>query len=215
MGRLLGRQGVTTTIGYCTPFYCNAYNALVVNGAITHRIKDSVMNYRYDGVGFFDVKEHPVAGETVRLNDLEHKLLRPTFDDPRVYFALVCGARWCPPIRPEAYCGRCLNLQLDDQAALFCNDPKSVAYDASLDAVVLNPIVKWYADDWKARGVLPWLADRVDDIPLRAALRRAAEGKTAVEYADYDWALTARSATPAVAGDSKAANFGSGTIPNP
>lgn len=196
-------------------FYCNAYNALVINGVIIHRIKDSVMSYKHAGVGFFDAKEHLVAGKTVSLNDLEHKIIRPTFDDPRVHFSLVCGARGCPPIRPEAYCGRCLNLQLDDQASQFCNNPKSVAYDAPRGAVVLNPIVKWYADDWKAPGgVLPWLAGRVDDAALRDALRRAAEGKAAVAYSDYDWALNSRDASPATAGEAKPANFGSGTVPN-
>ncbi len=34
---------------------CNAYNAFVINGVITHKIRDSVMNHRVDGKEFFDL----------------------------------------------------------------------------------------------------------------------------------------------------------------
>lgn len=196
-------------------FYCNAYNALVVNGVIAHRIKDSVMSYRHDGLGFFDVKEHVVAGKTMSLNDLEHKLIRPTFKDPRVHVALVCAARGCPPIRPEAYVGRSLGLQLQDQSLLFSNSPRYVAYDIERDAIVLSPILKWYAEDWREHGgVLPWLADRVENTTVQAALRRKALAPTGVEYAEYDWSLNSRQMPGAARADSPKANFGSGTIPN-
>ena len=37
---------------------CNAYNAFVMNGVITHGIRDSVMRYQHDGKEFFDLAEH-------------------------------------------------------------------------------------------------------------------------------------------------------------
>lgn len=203
------------TKGEQLAFYCNAYNALVANGVVTHRVRDSVIMFRHEGLGFFDAKEHIVAGKTMSLNDLEHKLIRPTFGDPRVHFALVCAARGCPPLRPEAYCGRCLDIQLDDQTARFCNDPKSVSFDAARGTVTLSPILKWYAEDWQARGgVLPWLAERTDDPAVRDALRRASVGLVPVEYSEYDWALNARSNGAPQSGAPKGAGFGSGTVPN-
>ncbi len=196
-------------------FYCNAYNALVVNGVITHRIKDSVMNYRHDEVGFFDVKEHLVAGKTMSLNDLEHKLIRPTFKDPRVHVALVCAARGCPQIRPEAYVGRSLGLQLQDQSLLFSNSPKYVAFDSERDTVVLSPILNWYAEDWRENGnVFSWLADQVENPTVQTDLRRRVHLPTGVEYAEYDWSLNSRQMPGATREDSPKANFGSGTIPN-
>ena len=61
---------------------CNAYNAFVVNGVISHKIYDSV-----DGRGFFDLKEHVFAGQTISLNDLEQEMIRPTFKEPRIHVA--------------------------------------------------------------------------------------------------------------------------------
>lgn len=196
-------------------FYLNAYNALVVNGVVTHRVAGSVMSYRHDEGGFFDLKEHIVAGKTMSLNDLEHKLIRPTFKDPRVHVALVCAARGCPPIRPEAYVGRSVDAQLQDQSLLFSNSVKYVAFDAERDAVVLSPILKWYAEDWREHGgVFGWLADRVENRAAQSALRRKARHPTGVEYAEYDWSLNSRSRPGAARGNSPKAGFGSGTIPN-
>ncbi|MCR4295249.1 MAG: DUF547 domain-containing protein, partial [Elusimicrobia bacterium] len=60
-----------------------------------------------------------VFGRTVTLNQVEHEMIRPVFNEPRVHFALVCAAKGCPPLRSEAYDGSRLDAQLDDQARLF------------------------------------------------------------------------------------------------
>ena len=58
-------------------FYCNAYNAFVINGVLVHKIDGSVLDYKSkDGTGFFDLPEHILAGETISLNFLEHKIIR-------------------------------------------------------------------------------------------------------------------------------------------
>ncbi|MHB1556994.1 MAG: DUF547 domain-containing protein [Isosphaeraceae bacterium] len=170
-------------------FYCNAYNALVIQGVIVHKIANSVLDDKIDGAGFFDREEYIVAGRTMSLNQLETEL-RSRFHDPRLHMALVCGARGCPSLRPEAYIGPRLEVQLDDQVRLFCNDRRHVAQDSTRGVVLLNSILKWYASDWeKAGGPLQWVAARVDDPALRDALLRAERGDLAVEFRDYDWSL--------------------------
>ena len=64
---------------------CNAYNAFVINGVVTHRIYDSVNGFEVNGVGFFDIKEHIYANKTISLNDLEHGMIRPAFGEPRIH----------------------------------------------------------------------------------------------------------------------------------
>ena len=49
---------------------CNAYNAFVVNGVITHKVDKSVLDFDADGTGFFDLKEHILSGKTISLNHL-------------------------------------------------------------------------------------------------------------------------------------------------
>ncbi|MBI2425674.1 MAG: DUF547 domain-containing protein [Candidatus Hydrogenedentes bacterium] len=194
---------------------CNAYNAFVVDGVITQKVTGSVMDEAaaVDGTGFFDQKRHIFGGETMSLNHLEHQVIREDFDEPRIHVALVCAAKSCPAIRPEAFVGERLDAQLADQARLFANSPRYVAYDPEKQAVLLSPILDWYGEDWENHGgVLPWLAERVEDAALREAIARVAKGELKVAYSEYDWALNSQ-ATRGTGGARKV-EFGSGSIPN-
>lgn len=196
---------------------CNAYNAYVINGVITHKIHDSVMNYRLDGKEFFEIEEHIFCGQTVSLNHMEHEMIRRRFHEPRVHVALVCAAKSCPAIRPEAYAGPQLAMQLEDQSVRFANSPKYVAYDAAHSTLQLSPLLNWYGEDWEhVGGYLPWLAARVKDPTLKQAVERAALGELQVAFFDYDWSLNSQTSSESAAAknSSKKAEFGSGSIPN-
>ena len=193
--------------------YCNAYNAFVINGVITHAVSDSVMKYRRGIRGFFGIKEHILAGETMSLNHLEHKLIRPVFQEPRVHMALVCAAKSCPPLRPEAYSAQNVRVQLEDQARLFANDPQHVAYDESTGKLHLSAILEWYGDDFDVvGGYLPFLAERVEDPKLKTALKGAIAGDIEVSFNDYDWSLNTQGADESPTGGG--GEFGSGSVPN-
>ncbi|MCG8653263.1 MAG: DUF547 domain-containing protein [Pirellulales bacterium] len=197
---------------------CNAYNAFVINGVISHKITDSVQSFQIDGVGFFDLKEHIFAGKTMSLNELEHKFIRPTFKDPRVHVALVCAARSCPGLRSEAYVGQHLHQQLEDQSDQFANNRKYVRFLADANELKLSPILSWYGDDWNQRypngSYLQWIAKFAQDPAVKQALAGAIDGRVKVTFAHYDWALNSQ-ATPGERSDSggHSGGFGSGTIP--
>ena len=93
---------------------CNAYNAFVINGVVSHKINDKVTNFSIGDTGFSGLKEHILAGDTVSLDYIEHTMIRPVFREPRIHVALVCAARSCPAIRPEAYVGSRVLEQLED-----------------------------------------------------------------------------------------------------
>ena len=195
----------------------NAYNAFVMNGVITHKIRDSVMNYKLDGKKFFDVEEHIFCGQTVSLNHIEHEIIRKRFGEPRVHVALVCAARGCPVIRPEAYIGKRLAQQLEDQSIQFANNPKYVVYDAGANTLRVSALLDWYGGDWDSvGGYLPWLAARVKDPTLKEAVERAARGEIKVAFLNYDWSLNTQDSGEATATSvpKAKADFGSGTIPN-
>jgi len=198
--------------------YCNAYNAFVINGVITHKINGSVMDYQLDGKSFFDIEEHIFCGKTISLNHLEHGLVRKRFQEPRIHVALVCAAKSCPAIRPEAYVGERLAIQLEDQSVQFANNPKYVVFDAKDGTLRLSQILNWYAPDWDhAGGYLPWLSQRVKDPSLKAAIERAARGEVRVTFFDYDWSLNSQGRTSLQKEKSSkkpSANFGSGSVPN-
>ena len=194
-------------------FLCNAYNAFVINGVLVHKIDSGVLDYKSaQGQGFFDVAEHILAGKTVDLNTLEHKLIRPVYQEPRVHMALVCAAKSCPTIRPEAFFGDRLDKQLEDQAHAFASNQIYVRYNAKEKNVNLSPILKWYGDDFGGpSGVLDFLLLRVDAKETSEGLKAAREGQVEIVYNEYDWSLNTQGHTSA----SKAnTSFGSGSIPN-
>ncbi|NOZ40194.1 MAG: DUF547 domain-containing protein [Planctomycetes bacterium] len=204
-------------------FLCNAYNAFVINGVLVHKIDSSVLDYKNpQDKGFFDVPEHILAGKTVDLNTLEHKMIRAVYQEPRVHMALVCAAKSCPTIRPEAFVGERLDAQLEDQTRAFANNQAYVRYETNGDdatgndtkeeKLYLSPILKWYAEDFGGpRGVLDFLLSRVKSPKTSAGLLAAREGKIKVVYNEYDWSLN----TQGKAAASKTnTSFGSGSIPN-
>jgi hypothetical protein len=102
-------------------FWINLYNALIVDAVITLGVKQSVQAVK----GFFWRAAYTIGGQRFSAHDIEHGILRanaahpaipgPHFAsgdprrrhslvqlDPRVHFALVCGARSCPPIAPSS-----------------------------------------------------------------------------------------------------------------
>lgn len=163
---------------------------------------------------FFKLKEHVFANKTVSLDELEQEMIRPVFNEPRIHVALVCAARSCPAIRPEAYFGDRIQQQLQDQAQLFATDPRYVAIDDKTGAVNLSPILKWYATDWDAQGgYLAWLGKLVSDADVRAKLAAAEQDESLVKFNSYDWTLNARSGS-AGGTSTSGGGFGSGSVPN-
>jgi Protein of unknown function, DUF547 len=196
---------------------CNAYNAYVMNGVITHKIRDTVMTYRHTGKEFFDVEEHIFCGQTRSLNQIEHELIRKRYKEPRIHVALVCAAKSCPSIRAEAFIGKRLSVQLEDQSVQFANNLKYVEFDAADSTLRLSPLLDWYGADWEhLGGYLPWLAERVKDPTLKEAVERAASKELQVAFFDYDWTLNSQtpSNTTAVGAPKKKLEFGSGSVPN-
>ena len=181
---------------------------------ITHHIGDSVMNFQQDGLEFFDVKEHILAGRTMSLNHIEHELIRKLFEEPRIHVALVCAARSCPAIRAEAYTGPRLDAQLADQSYLFVNDRRYVAVDAATGELLLSPILNWYGKDWKGEGgYLQWILERTADQEVRAALETSLTQEPQIRWNEYDWSLNSQS-EPGASIRTQPSAFGSGSVPN-
>lgn len=244
------------TRGEQLALHCNAYNALVINGVIKHKIhlnEQNVLEYAPKDVAanverldkeiemlkrtpnsdplaiaelmqkadslrtqtqFFNIQEHVFANQTISLDHLEHKIIRPVFQEPRIHVALVCAAKSCPAIRGEAYLGDRLELQLEDQAKQFANNPTYVDYDPVADIVRLSPIVNWYSEDWNASGgYLKWLSERVSSEAAREKLLAADAQKIKVAFNSYDWSLNSQSGSGSK-GSSKSGGFGSGSVPN-
>ncbi|GAB3732983.1 DUF547 domain-containing protein [Hymenobacter agri] len=163
-------------------FYLNAYNVLVISEVVAHYPTESVQKIP----GFFDKNLVTVAGEKMTLNDLEAKKLREPFHDPRIHFALVCGAKGCPRLNRQAFVGNQVDAQLTVQARKVLQDPKFVRVNDAAKKVQISEIFKWYEPDFKATGKtgLAYLNQFRDSKIIPATY--------SVEYYPYDWALNDR-----------------------
>lgn len=124
---------------------------------------------------------------TVHLDHVEHEILRPTFKDPRIHFAVNCASRSCPPLRGEPYDGERLNQQLNEQTRQFCNDPAFNFLEG--DTLHVSSIFDWYEEDFPDNLVDFFLTYADPDLGQRLKERR---GDIDIEYLDYDWSLNGR-----------------------
>lgn len=141
----------------------------------------------------WDIRFAKVGGKEYTLNEIEHEILRVRFDEPRIHFAIVCAAVSCPPLRAEAYFPERLDGQLDEQAKIFLNDPRSNRFDRAAKEAELSPIFSWFkkdfggSDESTLKFVVPFLNEKT-----AAALRR--DGfEWDVSSSHYDWSLNDQS----------------------
>ena len=128
-------------------YYINVYNAWTIKLILSG----------YPGVesikdlgGFFSSpwkKEFVrLKGETVTLDQIEHEILRPTYKDPRIHFAVNCASKGCPPLIAEPYDGNRLDEQLDRSARDFINNPEK--NNLAGDKLYVSKIFKWFSEDF-------------------------------------------------------------------
>jgi hypothetical protein len=128
------------------------------------------------------------------LKEIEHKIIRPMFKDPRIHFVLVCAANSCPPLRSEAYEGDKLDAQLNDQGSRFLTDASKNSFDTEKKAARISMIFSWFAQDFGGtnEAVMTFISQFLpEDVASRI---KADPGRWEVRYKEYDWSLNERQA---------------------
>lgn len=184
-------------------FWINIYNALVIHGLLDLGPGVAVRSRP----GFFRNTRYRIAGLDVSLDDIEHGFIRANRGhpirlglpqlgpwnprrrwvlkvlDPRIHFALNCGAASCPPIR--SYDPETIDQQLDLATAVFLSE--NVRVDHQARRLDLSRIFLWYRGDfgasWPAR--IDWIALHHPDEALAATLKGARSWPR--RYLAYDW----------------------------
>ncbi|WOD39411.1 DUF547 domain-containing protein [Nodosilinea sp. E11] len=168
----------------------NLYNALTIRQVLQKYPIDSILP-KLLGIPnwlsfsrFFSRSVYHLDGKPLSLNGLEHDTLRPQFKEPRIHFALVCGAVGCPILRNEAYLPDIVEAQLETDAHRFIHNPDKVRYDAEAGVLYCSKILKWYGKDFLqvAPSVPDYIGAYLAPNPPLSAL-------TKVEYLPYDWGV--------------------------
>jgi len=173
-------------------FWINVYNA-----HIQFFLKEHPEWYEDRG-SFFKTDRIVVAGKELSFDDIEHGLIRNSTSkwslgflpkiftgsfekqfrldevDPRIHFALNCGAKDCPPV--ANYSATKLDAQLEASTQRYLNNNSE--YLPEEDKVRVTSLMNWFRGDFGNRTEF---LKRYDIIPEDA--------DPSLEYRDYDWTL--------------------------
>jgi hypothetical protein len=169
-------------------YWVNLYNALTVRVVLEHYPVESIRDIRISpglfSSGPWGKDLIRVEGESLSLDDIEHRILRPIWRDPRIHYAVNCASVGCPNLMNEAFTAENAERLLDRGARAYINHPRGVRVEGN--ALVVSSLYEWFKEDFGGhdRGVIehlrsyasPDLATALDDI------QRIADDA-------YDWAL--------------------------
>lgn len=103
---------------------------------------------------------------------------------------MVCAAKGCPEVRSEAYVGRKLVEQFEDQSRIFLADSNENRFDYKNGKVYLSNIFRWYGEDF-AKDDVELLAALQGYGPeeVQAQLRQHNLKAIGINCTQYDWSL--------------------------
>lgn len=168
-------------------FWINLYNAATVKLVLDHYPARSIRDIRLGGIfsaGPWDEKLFSIQGQRLSLNDVEHRILRPLWRDPRIHYAVNCASLSCPSLQPEAFTASNTDELLNRGARQYINSVQGLSFSGK--TLVLSSIYTWFAADFGPDflSVVKHLSTYAET-GLRSRLN---ELTGSVRY-EYDWSL--------------------------
>jgi len=166
-------------------FWVNAYNALTIRVILDHYPVDSIRDIDISPGLFSDgpwgAQVAVIDGTPVTLDDIEHRILRGIWRDPRVHFVVNCASIGCPDLPAEPLEPDTLEATLDAAARAYLAHPRGL--QVTDRGLVLSSIFNWFEEDFGETQ------DQLLGFVARYAPDGAAiEGQRIRDY-DYDWDL--------------------------
>ncbi len=169
-------------------YWVNLYNVVTVKLIADHHPVESIRDIDISpglfASGPWDKDLVTVEGEALTLNDIEHRILRPIWNDPRIHYAVNCASIGCPNLAVDAFTGAGLEEQLEAAARSYINDPRGVT--VANGEVTVSKIYDWFFEDFgESVSLLLQHLKRYAEPPLAAQL----EDIGTINGTAYDWSL--------------------------
>ncbi len=170
-------------------FWINVYNARMVEIILDHWPLESVLDIGkivvVPTLKAFKIR-FPAAGSDRSLDDVEHRILRTNFNDPRIHAAIVCASASCPVLASEAYDPEQLDAQLDAAMDGFLRDPsRNRIFDSPPR---ISKIFDWFEEDFRKESGSAW-AYILGRLTVE---ERTRVGAPPPKHLDFDWSLNER-----------------------
>eukprot|EP01130_Rhizamoeba_saxonica_P018064 TRINITY_DN8947_c0_g1_i1.p1 TRINITY_DN8947_c0_g1~~TRINITY_DN8947_c0_g1_i1.p1 ORF type:complete len:372 (-),score=78.85 TRINITY_DN8947_c0_g1_i1:32-1147(-) len=183
-------------------FFINIYNVLVIHATIANGKPKNALQRR----AFFNKTAYTIGNNIYTLQIIEHGILRgnskppgsfnkilskknPIYQfkieiDARIHFALVCGARSCPPIRVFSH--QNIEYALDLATKNFIQSDAQINY--KLKKVKVSRLFQWYAIDFKKCSetgkIVDYIALYLDDPGFEDFIQN---NRVKIKYSNYSW----------------------------
>lgn len=167
-------------------YWLNLYNAATVDLILDNYPVDSIRDLG-EGVfsnGPWDDDLLVVEGEDLTLNDVEHRIIRPIWQDERIHYVVNCASIGCPDLQPVALTADNWEGVFEDAAIQYITHPRGVRFDRG--RLVLSSIYDWYVADFG--GDLAGVKDHVSNYLDAETAKRLLAHDGRVRY-EYDWSL--------------------------
>jgi len=169
-------------------YWINSYNALTVQIILDHYPVESIREIDISpglfADGPWDKTLVQVEGVAISLNDIEHRILRPIWRDPRLHYAVNCASVGCPNLQPVAFTAANAESLLESAARAYINHPRGARIVGGDLAV--SSIYVWFQEDFGNgdAGVIAHVRQYADP-DLAAGLNAIKR----ISGHDYDWHL--------------------------
>jgi len=155
--------------------------------------------------GIWNEHKFIIMDEEFTLQEIDQRFLQKEFGEPLAFLAISYASVSGPPLRNEAYCGRNLSVQFDDQVKKFLAGQHAFKIDKENQKVYLSSIFNstWYGSQFTAKYGTD-LKFKQQEPTVRAILNFLTKyvssqdidyletGNYTVEFLRYDWTLNDR-----------------------
>ena len=169
-------------------YWVNLYNSLTVDLILSHYPVESSTDIDISP-GFFsfgpwDKKLIQVEGQMLSLNDIEHRILRPIWRDPRLHYVLNCASLGCPNLPGQPLSAANSGQALDEAARTYVNHPRGARMEEG--EVVVSKIYNWFSEDFgeSEKSILSHIRKYA-----APELINELKGRTEIDDYEYDWKL--------------------------
>jgi len=167
-------------------YWTNLYNALTLDLVLKAYPVESIRDI---GGGLFSSGPWSdtvatVEGVELTLNDIEHRILRPIWDDPLNHYGVNCASVSCPNLLKQAYTSDNIERLLRENARDYVNSSRGVRIENG--EVTASKIYEWFQADFGGTETAV-----INHIRQFAGPERAARLDVIGEIDDYayDWSL--------------------------
>lgn len=171
--------------------YINGYNACTVKLILDNFENEKPVSSIKKLGGFFSgpwkVKFCRIGGDVFTLDNIEHDIIRPKFQEPRVHFAVNCASKSCPPLISAAYEGESLDQQLEENTIRFIGDVRFNYFKEN--TLYVSKIFQWFSEDFND-DILGFIKRYVPQ-SVREAIA-SQKDSVKVKYLEYDWSLNGK-----------------------